>query len=164
MLSQNLNTKVKFNGSDSLLFVPVNTLPLAHYLATGASGSMSSPTFASDFRIIQRFPVLRGARATALKASPVLCEPDAAAAPAGTEPIESNHLKRHPPDFQRNVVSGGIMPRVPVSTAVHRSRSPSRQSFDGMPEKLVYGLFESHKNVRFVIPKNWSPTNPRQVR
>ncbi len=141
--------------------MPVNTLP--HYLATGASGSMSSPTFASDFRIIQRFPVLRGARATALKASPALCEPDAAAAPAGTEPIESNHLKRHPPDFQRDAVSGGIMPRVPVSTAVHPSRSPSRQSFDGMPEKLVYGLFESHKNVRFVIPKSWSPTNPRQV-
>ena len=120
---------------------------------------MSSPTFASDFRIIQRFPVLRGARATASKAS-VLGEPDAVAAP-DTIPIES---KRHPPDFQRNVVSGGIMPHASVSTAVHRIRSPSRQSFDGMPEQLVYGLFESHKNVRYVIPKSWSPTNSRQVR
>jgi hypothetical protein len=124
---------------------------------------MSSPTFPSDFRIIQRFPVLRGARATASKAS-VLCEPDAVAAP-DTEPIESNHSKRNPPDFQRNVVSGGTkkMPHLSVSTAVHRIRSPSRQSFDGMPEQLVYGLFESHKNVRYVIPKIWSPTNPRQV-
>jgi hypothetical protein len=42
-------------------------------------------------------------------------------------------------------------------------RSVARQSFDGMPEKLVYGLFEAQKNKRFLNPRIWSPPNPRQV-
>jgi hypothetical protein len=123
---------------------------------------MPSPILASDFRIIKRFPILRGARATSSKAS-VFCEPEARAA-FDTSALESKSLTRYSSDFQLNAQSGGIAHvSAPAAADQYRIRSPSRHSFDGMPEQLVYGLFESYKNVRYVIPKSWSPSNPRQV-
>jgi hypothetical protein len=121
---------------------------------------MSSPTPASHFDVVRRFPVLRGARSAALVSpgasgaavTSLALDSDISSESNQTHALSRTHLMDPKAVTLRGVIPGD------------RIRLPARQSFDGVPEQLLYGLFERpNKNVRYVSRQHWSPTNSRQV-
>jgi hypothetical protein len=128
---------------------------------------MSSPTPASHFDIVRRFPVLRGARSAAL-VSPGASNA-AVTSFAMDSDISSELNETHALEFQSHFMDQRQVQHpkaVTLRGAVpsDRMRLPARQSFDGVPEQLLYGLFERpNKNVRYVSRQHWSPTNSQQV-
>jgi hypothetical protein len=107
---------------------------------------MSMPSRrASDFDIVRRFPVLRGARSSTTN---------------GIFPRNSASYDEKKDNIVMRQSSSAAAP----DAILDRIGTPLRHSFEGMPEQLVYGLFEKQNNVRYVTPQTWSPTNTRQVR
>jgi hypothetical protein len=99
---------------------------------------------ASDFDIVRRFPVLRGARSS----------------------TANGVFQRNSASFDEkkdNIVMRQSSSSAASDAILDRIGTPLRHSFEGMPEQLVYGLFEKQKNVRYVMPQVWSPPNTRQV-
>jgi hypothetical protein len=105
---------------------------------------MSMPSRrASDFDIVRRFPVLRGAGSTA-------------------NGVFQRNSASYDEKKDNNVTRQSTSAAAP-DAILDRVGTPLRHSFEGMPEQLVYGLFEKQKNVRYVMPQIWSPPNTRQV-
>ena len=122
---------------------------------------MTSSHLSSDFHIVRRFPVLRGARSAVSISSGLSVASHSREELSASEPASLRAL-----DFDSKFGDARIHELSAVSrdTILHDSlHTPVKRSFDGMPENLVYGLFERHKNVRYVMPQVWSPPNPRQV-
>ncbi len=122
---------------------------------------MTSPHLSSDFHIVRRFPVLRGARSAVSISSGLSVASHSREERSALEPDSLRAL-----DVDLNVGDSRIHELSAVSRdkMLHDSlHNPVKRSFDGMPEQLVYGLFERRKNVRYVMPQVWSPPNPRQV-
>ena len=118
---------------------------------------MSLPALTSDFDVIRRFPVLRGARSAASTTS-------AAAAPMASQSSQS-HTDHHSLQESMQQYHSASLSVVASrgDPSDERPHTPARHSFEGIPPQLVYGLFEAKKNERYVVPPSWSPTNPRQV-
>jgi hypothetical protein len=132
---------------------------------------MLLPNLSPNFDIARRFPVLRGARSAASVSSGV-----ASTSATGTlnNCISSETDQAQAVDFQPNFRNQKVQhpSSSPDIVALRgdvlgdRLRTPARarQSFDGVPEQLLYGLFEKpKKNFRYVEPRHWSPTNSSQV-
>lgn len=136
---------------------------------------MAMQNLESNFDIIRRFPVLRGARSAASSA---------ASATSGAFDVEAtsvelnydissdsnrlNALECRSKFRDQRVQHLSASPNtVTIRGRIigDHLRSPPRQSFNGMPDQLVYGLFERPKmNVRYVSPQHWNPTNSSQVK
>lgn len=126
-------------------------------------------SFPSNFDIVRRFPVLRGARSASSVTSGAS---DVAATSVELHNRSSSETNRsQSPEFQP-IFRDHQVQHPPTSPSVFRGRTasvglrtPARQSFDGVPSQFVYGLFEQPKrNVRYVAPRHWSPTNAGQVK